>query len=270
MYRSSNRELWLSFLAMILLTALYLSITIFWQHIPAASEFIGHSLGILGFLLMMMTETLYSLRKRSRSAKWGRMATWLEFHIFTGLVGPFLVFLHTSWKFNGLAGVVTLLMIIVVASGFVGRYIYTAVPRTVDGAEVASSTLAREINRVQTEIEAWLSQQPEKVQAFAGRLRKGDAVGGNFVVGRGFRDLADRVQWWLAVRQMDPEMRQTAWKLQSMDMERRRLRGQLASLAVARKMLGVWHTVHIPIGMALFTAAFVHILGAIYYATLLR
>ena len=98
----------------------------------------------------------------------------------------------------------------------------------------------------------------------------GFVAGGSFVVGRGFRDLFDRVQWWLVIRQMEPEMRKTAWQLQSMDMERRRLRGQLASLAVARKMLGVWHTVHIPIGMALFTAAFVHIIGAIYYATLLR
>ena len=270
MYRSSNRELWLAFLAMGLLAALYLSVTIFWQHIPAASEFIGHSLGIIGFLLMLMTETLYSLRKRSRTAKWGRMANWLEFHIFTGLVGPFLVFLHTSWKFNGLAGVVTLLMVVVVASGFVGRYIYTAVPRTIDGAEVASSTLAREINRTQAEIDAWLSQQSAGMQSFAGQLTARDSVGGNFVLGRGFRDLSDRVRLWMAVRQMDPEMKKMAWKLQSMDLERRRLRGQLSSLASARKMLGVWHAVHIPIGMALFTAAIIHIIGAIYYATLLR
>ena len=270
MYRSSNRELWLAFLAMLLLTALYASFTVFTQHIPAASEFVGHSLGIVGFLLMLMTETLYSLRKRSRVARWGRMSTWLEFHIFTGLVGPFMVFLHTSWKFNGLAGVVTLMMIIVVVSGFIGRYIYTAVPRTVDGAEVASSTLAHEINRTQTEIDTWLSQQSEGVRRFAGQLQNRDTLGGSFVLERGFKNLSERFHWWQATRHMAPEMRQQVRKLQAMEMERRKLRGQLSSLAAARKMLGIWHTVHIPIGMALFTAAFIHISGAIYYATLLR
>jgi hypothetical protein len=45
---------------------------------------------------------------------------------------------------------------------------------------------------------------------------------------------------------------------------------QTSALANARRLLALWHTVHIPIGMALFTAAFAHILAALYYATLLR
>ena len=72
--------------------------------IPPASELFGHGLGILGFILMLMTETLYSLRKRSRSVKWGKMSIWLQFHIFTGLVGPYMVLLHTSWKFQRAGG----------------------------------------------------------------------------------------------------------------------------------------------------------------------
>ena len=270
MYRSSNRELWLAFLTMGLVAALYFSIVIVFQEVPAASELFGHSLGILGFFLMILTETLYSLRKRSRLARWGRMANWLEFHIYTGLVGPFLVLLHTSWKFNGLAGAVTLMMILVVLSGFFGRYIYTAVPRTADGVEVAASELAREINRAQAEVEAWLVEQPPDVRAIAKKLQVSDAVGSSFIFGRVFRDIADLVRWLLAAWSMKPDLRQRAWRLQVMAMERRRLRGQLASLAAARKLMGIWHAVHIPIGMALFTAACVHIGGAVYYATLLR
>jgi hypothetical protein len=45
---------------------------------------------------------------------------------------------------------------------------------------------------------------------------------------------------------------------------------QSAALARARKMLSVWYAVHIPLGMALFIAAFFHISGALYYATLLH
>ncbi len=180
-----NRELWLVLVFCILLAGLYGVVVMWTREIPAASEFFGHSLGILGFLLMLMTETLYSLRKRSRSAAWGRMSTWLQFHIFTGLVGPYMVLLHTSWKFNGLAGATTLLTVIIVFSGFIGRYIYTRIPRTLDGLE----------------IEGTLSQE---------------------------------------------------------------------ALKQARRWMSLWHTIHIPIGMALFVSAFVHIGGAIYYATLLK
>ncbi len=180
-----GRELWMAFLAGILITGLYAAVVFFTRQIPAAGEFFGHALGIFGFILMLMTETLYSLRKRTRSARWGRMSSWLQFHIFTGLVGPFMVLLHTSWKFNGLAGATTLLTLIIVVSGFIGRYIYTRIPRTLDGLE----------------IEGTLSE---------------------------------------------------------------------AALRQARRLMALWHTIHIPIGMALFISAFVHMGAALYYATLLK
>jgi hypothetical protein len=51
---------------------------------------------------------------------------------------------------------------------------------------------------------------------------------------------------------------------------RQTLRRQVASLATARRMLATWHAVHIPIGVALFTAALVHVGAALYYATLFK
>jgi hypothetical protein len=180
-----NRELWFAFVFGILITGVYGAVVLLTREIPVASELFGHSIGIFGFTLMLMTETLYSLRKRSRSARWGRMSTWLEFHIFTGLVGPYMVLLHSSWKFNGLAGVSMLFTVVIVISGFIGRYIYTRIPRTLDGLE----------------IEGTLSES--------------------------------------ALRQ-------------------------------ARRLMSFWHTVHIPIGMAVFITAFVHLGAALYYATFLR
>src|SRR4030067_1300472 len=155
--RRSNRELWLSFTAILCISLAYLFVMAWQDAIPRASEFFGHSLGILGFIVMLMTETLYSLRKRSHSARWGRMADWLDFHIFTGVVGPYMVLLHSSWKFNGLAGIVMLLTFTIVASGFLGRYIYTAVPRTVDGVEVEARLLEEQIAAADQELKSWLS-----------------------------------------------------------------------------------------------------------------
>jgi len=181
----SNRELWFAFLAMLSVTGLYGLVMVLTRNVPPAGDLFGHGMGIVGFIFMMMTESLYSLRKRSRSVKWGRMSNWLQFHIFTGLVGPYMVLLHTSWKFNGIAGVTTLFTVIIVLSGFVGRYIFTRIPRTMDGLE----------------IEGTLSQE---------------------------------------------------------------------ALRRARRLMALWHTVHIPIGIVLFISAFVHIGAALYYATFLK
>ena len=109
--------------------------------VPAASGLLGHSLGVVGFTMMLMTETLYSLRKRAMRRPRGTMRSWLRFHIFTGIVGPYLVVLHAAWTFNGLAGALTAMTVVVVASGFIGRYIYTAVPRTADGVVIEAQEL---------------------------------------------------------------------------------------------------------------------------------
>jgi hypothetical protein len=45
---------------------------------------------------------------------------------------------------------------------------------------------------------------------------------------------------------------------------------QINSLAAGRRLLAVWHVVHMPLGLVLFTLAFVHVGAALYYATLLK
>jgi hypothetical protein len=50
----------------------------------------------------------------------------MQVHVFAGLVGPYLVLLHTAFEFQGLAGVLTLIMLVVLMSGILGRYVYTA------------------------------------------------------------------------------------------------------------------------------------------------
>jgi len=71
----SNRELWIAFSAILAISAVYLIMVALLDGIPKASDLFGHLLGILGFVLMLMTETLYTLRKRSRKARWGRMSS---------------------------------------------------------------------------------------------------------------------------------------------------------------------------------------------------
>jgi hypothetical protein len=273
-----NRELWASLIAIVFITLVYLLMVAITGRIPAAGEFYGHAMGVLGFLLMVMTETLYTLRKhRPASGRWGRMASWLQFHIFTGLVGPYLVLLHSSWKFNGVAGVLTLLTLMIVLSGFVGRYIYTAVPRTADGIEVRGEELELQIAATEAELQRLtaartgnLPTQPSANLAVFQTSAETAEGGLPWLVGRNFQDLQSRLAWWWSSRRLDTATRAQVRQLEGLVRRRNLLRRQVASLASVRRMLAIWHLVHIPIGLGLFSLALVHVGAAIYYALLLH
>ena len=116
---------------------------------------------------MLMTETLYSLRKRAMRPTRGSMRAWLRFHIFTGIVGSYLVILHSAWSFNGLAGVLTLMTAVVVISGFIGRYIYTAMPRTADGIMVEAQVLQLQLDAARQQVRQ--PRRPDGALPFAAR-----------------------------------------------------------------------------------------------------
>jgi hypothetical protein len=269
----SNREIWWALLAILVVSGAYLLVVYSTGGIPAARSLFGHGIGILGFLLMLMTESLYSLRKLSRKARWGRNSDWLRFHIFTGLVGPYMVLLHSSWKFNGLAGVVMLFTLGIVASGILGRYIYTAVPRTAEGAEMQLSELEEQQSTLTEQVRAWAAAEPEIAASLPGwSLQPAGSPNSarELIFNRSIRSGQERSAWQHILKKASPEMRVQITHLKELQFRRVEINRQINSLAAARRLLGIWKSVHIPIGIALFTAAFVHAAAALYYATFMH
>ena len=73
-----------------------------------------------------------------------------------------------------------------------------------------------------------------------------------------------------ALRHFRGANRVPANQLQRLLAERYRLHLQIHSLTATRRLLGVWHALHVPLGGVLFVLAFIHIGAALYYATLLK
>ena len=95
---------------------------------------LGHGLGIIGSLLMIIGVGSYMLRKRlKRMRRIGLLKYWLEFHIFMCTLGPILVLFHTAFKFGGLVAISFWSMVAVFLSGILGRYIYLQIPHTIEG-----------------------------------------------------------------------------------------------------------------------------------------
>ena len=259
-------ELVAAFAVIVLLTAGYLVVARTGPLGP--STVLGHGIGIVGFLLMLMTESLYSLRKQSRGIRWGRMQTWLSFHIFSGIVGPYMVFLHTGFQFAGLAGVAMWITVVVVASGFVGRYVYTVIPRTSAGVEIGISQLEVALQQAQGRLEAWLGAHSR----WRGLVEHLDEL--PVIRGTGFAafirqpnvDRLYRQRWRRAVGQLDAALRPRADELADLLRQRRTLQRQIEMQAMARRILAIWHTLHVPLGLALFTLALLHVVATLYYA----
>jgi len=89
---------------------------------------LGGTLGVSGALLMLGT-LVYLVIKRVKPIKAAvtrkvPMRTLLAWHTYAGLLGCLLVLLHTGHKFESVLGTsLTALTLMVVLSGFVGRYL---------------------------------------------------------------------------------------------------------------------------------------------------
>jgi hypothetical protein len=102
------------------------------------SGIMGHGLGIVGSLFMIIGVFTYMARKRYRFlSRMGVLKHWLDFHIFLCTLGPILVLFHTAFKFGGIVAVSFWSMVAVFLSGVIGRFIYLQIPRSIEGRELS-------------------------------------------------------------------------------------------------------------------------------------
>ena len=105
---------------------------------------IGHKLGVIGSSMMVLM-LLYSVRKRVAALRrLGSLASWLDAHIFLGVFGPLLVVLHSGFKVQGLVALSFWSMLVVAASGVLGRYLYLQIPRTRAGEALALAEIEKQ------------------------------------------------------------------------------------------------------------------------------
>ncbi|MEZ5353825.1 MAG: hypothetical protein R2762_14395 [Bryobacteraceae bacterium] len=117
------------------------------------SGYVGIRLGLLGLALFAML-FLYPIRKRwPWLSRIGKTKHWLDFHVLFGISAPIVITLHSSLKLQGLAGLSYWIMIAVAVSGFVGRYLYSQIPRTLTAAELSFKELEAESARLAEQLD---------------------------------------------------------------------------------------------------------------------
>jgi hypothetical protein len=113
---------------------------------------VGLKLGFLG-LAMFLIIFLYPLRKHwAWLGRQGSAKHWLDFHVLLGLWAPFVIALHSSFKFRGFAGMAFWIMLAVSLSGVVGRYLYAQIPRSLNAAEISRKELQENQERLSLQL----------------------------------------------------------------------------------------------------------------------
>lgn len=98
-------------------------------HTLKPSGFLGHGYGIVGTALILLN-LLYLVRRRLAKFTLGRLSTWLDAHVLTGLVGALLVAFHSTFQLRTpIATTTSISLGVLVATGIVGLYIYRLVPK---------------------------------------------------------------------------------------------------------------------------------------------
>lgn len=237
--------------------------------VPDGGHPFGHLLGIVGTGLMLAAEILYSARKRLAWLNRGSVRGWLAAHIVMGMVGPFLVLMHTGLKFHGLAGLALALTGVVVASGFIGRYLYGAIPHTLAGTEATREELLAESERLAARLDRLGQDTSTQIQWLIKRCGERDAVPRCSptlaVLARGYYQWRDRRRLHREIRQLKSVEAGRLNELEWLLLRRRGLEFHVEALQAARKLLRFWHLLHIPLAVTLFAAVIIHIVAALYY-----
>ena len=230
---------------------------------------VGHSFGVIGTLMILIGVTTYSVRRRVRAfARLGRLGHWLQFHIFLCTLGPFLVVLHTSFKFGGIVSIALWSMLVVVASGVFGRFVYVRIPKTIGGQFLSLQAIQKHKEELIAAIRSSSRLAEGDVQEILdlASAHKPTGVLSALVlpVRHGFNRRADRrrLEHHLALKQVSVESRQS---LLSLVEEEVALERQMVLLNPFQRMFGYWHAFHFVFAAVMLLIVVAHVYIAILF-----
>jgi hypothetical protein len=220
---------------------------------------VGQTFGLVGALMMLMP-FFYMLRKRVKVLKSaGTLRGWLEAHLFCGVVGPVLVTYHTSFKFNGIVSAAYWSMVIVVLSGFIGRYLYVRIPRSIRGHELTGAELDARAEELRVELAETLTSPAAfaRLDAFERDLRARRPSFLDLFIGE--IGLATRL------RSLDRDLERAGLSLaaretaQSLARERSILLRRLVYLQRTKQLFELWHVFHLPLVYLMLVIVVAHV-----------
>lgn len=231
------------------------------------SGLVGQSAGIVAFLVFVFL-WLYPLRKKWKVLAFtGPVGKWLDVHVTTAIGLPLLLTIHAAWRSDGVIGLGFGAMLVVCASGVVGRYLYTRIPRAKSGVELTREEVVAERNRLIDEIADATGIDPRTVEATLDVASPSDEKAGVVQVLRDLmtndlrrwrmtRELRRRFQELEGGRAIPSAALATSVKLAGREIA---LSQQVRMLEATHRVFRYWHIAHKPFAMTALLAVVIHV-----------
>jgi hypothetical protein len=239
---------------------------------PYGGTALGYALGSAAALLVLWL-LAFGVRKRLYRSTLGTVQGWLSAHVYLGTALVVIATLHTGfelgWNVHGLAYV---LMVLVVASGFYGVFVYLRVPGAMTanlGDETLESMLLRMADIDKDMREKALSL-PDALFKLVERSVVATRLGGNFfrvVSGRDRSCPTARAARELPelAKSLSGEPANVNREVYTLLLEKNELLARARRAMRHKAILDLWLYVHVPLSIALLAALAVHVTTVFIY-----
>lgn len=228
-----------------------------------ASDKLAIYCGLVGAGLMLIA-AIYPIFRRIRIFRWLASNTmWFDFHLMAGTIGPMFILLHSALRLDTWVSAAFWSMIIVVISGFLGRYLYTQVPGLSSGVELEELDHERAFQKARPRLTVPMAEIDRELAIHRSKAQE-VAMSPSVL----------RALWWLIFQDVGriPSTFARRSRLKQLGVDRR-TRKDLARRAarmivIARRqvvapkaqlLLHSWKKVHVPFTVILSGFAAVHI-----------
>ena len=245
----------------------------------SAEEGLGYNLGIIGGVFMLVL-LLYPLRKKIRwLSRLGAIKHWFRIHMALGIIGPTLILYHSSFSLGSVNSNVALFcMIIVAASGLVGRFIYTRIHYDLYGEKMSLAELKDSLQVTKQKIGSQFSSLPE-IENQLQTLEQAAYKRRNFImqfIWIPVLVVMTNIRRRRIKRILKSDIRKTHGKLSHDDMQvfRQSLRAiynyiettkRLGQLNTYERLFSIWHIVHLPLFFMLIITGIIHVIAVHMY-----
>lgn len=250
-----------------------------WLRLEAGSD-LGYWIGVAGGGAMLALFT-YPLRKRLPLLRHlGATRHWFVFHMLMGVAGPWLILVHCGFRVGSMNAAVALAaMLVVAASGVVGRFLYRHVHQGLDGRRAELAELRSRLDATHDKLATSLALAPKvREHLFAFEKALLAAPAGSPAVAL----LSSSTRAARAARRQARQLihQALATAPETLDAERRdRIRwhwqGQaeqhieqalgVVQLRAWERLFAGWHLLHLPFVYVMVVCAIVHVVAVHAY-----
>ncbi len=247
-----------------------------------AEEGVGYALGIAGGVGMLL-QLGYTMRKNvSWMRHLGKVRYWFVIHMLMGVLAPLMILFHANFSLGSLNSNIALFsMLLVVASGIVGRFIYSKIHKGLNGRHLNLKGLRDELasdRHVMQQLFVVDDSLAGRLDYWRDRVAKPRSPLGQFF-------FLIRLPWLLLVFRigLKRDMRRAllrlakekGWSAKEIRRHRRQIHASLihyvlvlrsvAGFTFYTRLFALWHVLHIPLFTILVVASVFHIIAVHMY-----